>query len=42
MGCRHLDGDSMNNRLDNLCWDTQSENMKDVYRHGKRPRKHLA
>jgi hypothetical protein len=32
--CRHLDGNSMNNRLDNLCWGTQRENMADRVRHG--------
>jgi len=34
MGCRHLDGDPMNNNLDNLCWGTQSENMQDTIQHG--------
>ena len=30
--CRHLDGVSSNCRLDNLVWDTHSENMKDTVR----------
>ncbi|AVL98916.1 hypothetical protein C6V83_00090 [Gordonia iterans] len=30
----HEDGDPTNNRLDNLRWDTRSENIKDVVRHG--------
>ncbi len=34
MECRHLDGDSVNNRLDNLKWGTHSENMQDSIRHG--------
>jgi len=34
MECRHLDGDPSNNRIDNLCWGTRSENMKDVVKHG--------
>lgn len=32
-GC-HNDGDHSNNRLDNLRWDTRSENMLDQVRHG--------
>jgi len=36
MQCRHLDGDSLNNRLDNLCWGTQKENADDAARHGVR------
>ena len=32
--CRHLDGNSENNRLSNLCWGTQLENMNDKYLHG--------
>jgi len=31
---RHLDGDPANNRLDNLCWGTRSENNRDAVRHG--------
>ncbi|WP_167757036.1 NUMOD4 motif-containing HNH endonuclease [Amycolatopsis sp. CFH S0078] len=34
MEVRHLDGDSRNNRADNLAWGTQSENMYDRVRHG--------
>jgi hypothetical protein len=33
-GCRHLDGDPTNNRLDNLCWGTPKENCADRERHG--------
>ncbi len=32
-GC-HNDGDSSNNRVDNLRWDTHEENMRDARRHG--------
>ena len=31
----HNDGDKRNNKLSNLRWDTKSENVKDLYRHGK-------
>jgi hypothetical protein len=31
---RHLDGNSMNNRLDNLQYGTRSENFLDTVRHG--------
>lgn len=31
---RHLDGDSSNNRADNLAWGTPSENAEDRRRHG--------
>ena len=34
MECRHLDGDPLNNNLDNLCWGTKSENSLDSIRHG--------
>lgn len=30
MGCRHLDSNPENNHLSNLCWGTQTENMKDM------------
>lgn len=32
--CRHLDGNRINNRLENLRWGTRSENMQDAVRHG--------
>ena len=32
--CRHLDGDPLNNRLDNLAWGSVSENALDRVRHG--------
>jgi predicted XRE-type DNA-binding protein len=35
MECRHIDGDSLNNRLDNLCWGSRSENEQDKVRHGR-------
>lgn len=34
MECRHLDGNPLNNRLDNLCWGTKSENRQDAVKHG--------
>ena len=34
MECRHLDGDRMNNRADNLCWGTRVQNARDRDRHG--------
>lgn len=34
MMCRHLDGNPANNKLDNLCWGTNSENQKDSIKHG--------
>lgn len=34
MACRHLNGDPGDNRLNNLCWGTQVENMADRDRHG--------
>ena len=35
-GC-HNNGNAGDNRLENLRWDTHSENMKDVVRHGNHP-----
>ncbi len=32
---RHLDGDPSNNRLENLTYGTQSENVLDAVRHGR-------
>ena len=32
--CRHLDGNPENNRLENLCWGTPTENQGDRVRHG--------
>lgn len=34
MQCRHLDGDSKNNQLSNVCWGTVGENGGDRVRHG--------
>lgn len=34
MECRHLNGDPKDNRLENLCWGTKSENAQDSLRHG--------
>lgn len=34
MQVRHKDGNPTNNRLDNLCYGTQSENAKDSVEHG--------
>ena len=34
MECRHLDGNSSNNSLPNLCWGTHQENEQDRLRHG--------
>jgi hypothetical protein len=31
---RHLDGNSVNNHIDNLCWGTPKENATDKIRHG--------
>lgn len=37
MGCRHLDGNPLNNKLSNLCWGTKSENARDAVKHGTIP-----
>lgn len=34
--CRHLDGNSQNNNLDNLKWGTRKQNAQDVIRHGRK------
>ncbi len=34
MVCRHWDGNPKNNRADNLCWGTPSDNERDKIRHG--------
>ena len=38
--CRHLDGNSENNRLDNLKWGTPSENGLDCVKHKHNPDQH--
>lgn len=30
----HIDGDPLNNKVENLRWDTASGNMRDKYKHG--------
>jgi hypothetical protein len=35
MQCCHKDGNPLNNRLDNLRWDTPSSNSRDTVRHGR-------
>ena len=37
MDACHNDGDRLNDRLENLRWDTSSENGRDTVRHGKHP-----
>lgn len=37
MVCCHNDGDPTNNRLDNLRWGTQADNLRDQVRHGRHP-----
>jgi hypothetical protein len=35
MECRHLDGNRLNNAIDNLRWGTRQENAADKARHGR-------
>ena len=37
MEVRHLDGNSRNNNLSNLCYGTKSDNMQDAIKHGTFP-----
>ena len=32
--CRHLDGNKLNNKSDNLVWGTQADNVNDRHTHG--------
>jgi len=34
MECRHLDGNKLNNHVDNLQWGSRSENVQDAIKHG--------
>src|SRR3990172_3451877 len=34
METRHLDGNPVNNRINNLCWGTHQENVADSIKHG--------
>lgn len=34
MQCRHLNGNQFDNRFENLCWGTPSENVRDTIQHG--------
>ena len=38
MECRHLNGNSLDNRIENLCWGTHMENMRDSINHGTTPK----
>lgn len=35
----HCDGNKLNNHVDNLRWDSPSENIKDTWRHGRKHRR---
>lgn len=35
--CCHNDGNKLNNAVENLRWDTRSENVRDIVRHGNHP-----
>ncbi|WP_143393245.1 HNH endonuclease signature motif containing protein [Fimbriiglobus ruber] len=35
---RHLDGNKLNNSVENLLWGTQRENCQDTERHGRNPK----
>lgn len=37
MVCRHLNGDHLDNRVENLAWGTQAENIADELKHGTHP-----
>ena len=39
MECRHLDGNSKNNNLENLRWDTRIKNSQDRILHGRAKKK---
>ena len=39
MECCHNNGDKTDNHLENLRWDTKSNNMKDAFKHGTRCQK---